>query len=121
MALTLTSPLPVKQVISTSPTSPKLTFILATPLVAPLFLGAIVITRTTTDGISSSMTPGTDATHGGKLLLDVDATTFATLLARGILPFKVVLSYETLTNDVEQIDVLRDGKGAALNVGTTPG
>jgi hypothetical protein len=121
MSLTSTSPLPVKQVISTSPTSPLLTFVLATPLVAPLFLGSIVITRTTTDHLSSSMTPGTDATHPGQLFLDVDATTFSNLRTQAVLPFKVVLSYDTLTNKVTEIDIFRDGKGASLSAGTSPG
>jgi len=116
MALTSTQPLPVKQVIYTSGTSPKLTFILATPYVAPLFIGAIVITRTTTGHFSSSITPGIDATHGGKLFLYVDATTFADLRSQAVVPFKVVLSYDAVTNDVVQIDVIRDVTAVSQDV-----
>src|SRR5882724_4273482 len=107
MALTSTPPLPVKQVIYTSGTSPKLTFIMATPYLAPLFIGTIVITRTTTGHFSSSLTAGTGPTHGGKLLLYVDATTFADIRSQAVVPFSVVLGYDDVTDDVIQIEILR--------------
>jgi hypothetical protein len=108
MALTATQPLPVKQVIYTSSGGGKLTFILATPYLASLYLGSIVITRTTSGHISGTITPGADATHGGKALIYVDATTFADARSQAIVPFKVVLSYDTSSYDIVHFDILRD-------------
>jgi len=112
MSLSSTPPLSVSKVITTASivggTVSKLTLILPAPYQAPLFLAVVIISQSTTGRFSSSLTPGTNATHGGKLYLYVDAATFAVLLAQGVVPFKVVLSYDTNTNDVVQIELVRD-------------
>jgi hypothetical protein len=107
MAFISTQPLPVSRVIYTSSSSGKLTFILTKPL-APLFIGTIVITRTTSGALSSSVTPGADAAHPGKVLLYVDESTFADLRAQAVVPFKVTLSYDDVTLDVVQLELVRD-------------
>jgi hypothetical protein len=108
MALISTQALPVKQVIFTSSGSGKLTFILNTPYLASLFLGTIVLTRVTSGpAISGTIIRGTDATHGGKALLYVDATTFDSAHGQ-VLPFKIVLGYDDVTFDVVQLDFIHD-------------
>lgn len=108
MPLTSTPPMPVSKVISTGSSSAKLTFILSPPYQSPLFIATIIITQSSGEHFSSSLTPGIDKQHGGKLYLYVDAATFAVLQCQAVVPFKVVLSYDTTTDEVVQIDVVRD-------------
>jgi len=108
MSANTTPPLPVKQVIYTSGSSPMLTFILATPYLSELFLGGIVITRTSTGTATDIIVPGTDQAHGGKVSMFVDPTTFADLRAQAIVPFKVVLTYDLSVSDVLRIDIIRN-------------
>jgi hypothetical protein len=107
MALTATQPMPVIQVITTSLTSPKLTFVLDTPYVGPFFLKTIIVTRTAVP-TPNVMVPGASSTSGGKLYLYVDAATMTDLHALGNPPYNLVLSYDTVTSDVVQLDVIRD-------------
>ncbi len=108
MSLTSTPPLPVKQVIYTSSSGGKLTFILATPYLEQFFLGSVVITRATSGYTSGKIDRGADATHGGKASVYVSQPIFADLHAQAIVPFKVVLSYDTVTNDVVDVDIIRE-------------
>lgn len=112
MSLSPTPALPVSKVITTASildgSVTKLTLVFSPLYLAPLFLGAIIISQSTTGRFSSSLSPGPDAKHGGKLYLYVDAATFAILQAQAVVPFKIVLSYDVNTSDVVQLDIVRD-------------
>ena len=107
MALTSTSALSVNQVISPSTTGSKVTFMLAP--VAPLWIGSVAITNSPTGHFSGNLTAGTDAIkHTGKVAIYVDAAAFADIRAHAVMPFQVIVSYNTNTFEVVELELVRD-------------
>jgi hypothetical protein len=105
-ATVVTQPLPVSSIISTYVNSGMLTFVMASPYVPPLHVATIVITRKASGPTSGTIIPGADTTHGGSVLVSVDPATFTALRAQAMLPFRVVVSYDTLTNKVVQLEIV---------------
>jgi hypothetical protein len=113
MALLATQPLPVATITSTSLTSSLLTFTMHTPYLAPFHIGCIIIRRTRIGHTTGSISPGADTTDGGTVRLSVNAATFTALRAKAILPFRVVLNYDTLADKVIGLDILPDPAGVS--------
>ena len=102
MSTSTTPPLTVAGIIPPPLGGSKLTFTLSTPYQATLYLASIVITRATTG--SSKILPGTDPTHGGRVLMYVDASTFTGLCSLAM-PFNVVVAYDSATNKVIELQI----------------
>ena len=116
LAIVTTPLMPVRQVINTSSSSGKLTFIL-TPA-SPLFIGTIVLTKVTSaTPISGTLVRGVDATHPSKILLYVNGATFDAARSH-VLPFKVDLGYDDVTLDVSSTSLTgeRNQEGSATLV-----
>jgi hypothetical protein len=106
MALTSTSPLPVATVIPDTNNSGMLTFILATPPSTPLFLGEIQITRRLSGpNVTGKIAPGTP-TRAGSAFVDMNPTTYASTLAKAVLPFRVILTYDDVTKVVSNLEIV---------------
>jgi hypothetical protein len=106
MALTSTSPLPVATVIPDTTNSGMLTFILATPPITPLFLGDIQITRRLSGpNVTGKIAPGTP-THAGSAFVDMNPATYASTLAKAVLPFRVILTYDDVTKVVSNLEIV---------------
>jgi len=106
MQIVSTVPLPVSRVISTSPSSSQLTFILNPPL-APFNIGTIDITEIPSGAsIAGTFTASADPTQPGEVVLQMDSPTFAAARARAVLPFKAVVRFNAATRKVVKLDFL---------------
>lgn len=111
MAITTTQPLTVTRVNPTTVSSPLVGFTM-TP--APnLFISNIQITRTTTPGVSGTITPGSAASPTGSATISMETTAYADMRALAKVPCKVILHYDTATFHVVQVDIQRS-YGSAL-------
>lgn len=106
MSFTVTQPMSVTKVITTSIYSNKLTFLVKP--VSPLFVNSIVITRSADGQFSSDINAGADAAHPGKVQIYLNDSSFTSLHAQAVLPFKVILTYDDLTLDVIQLELVRE-------------
>jgi len=102
MAITRTAPLPVEEVAHQD--NITLVLSMAAPLPSPLFIGSITVTSGS--ALSGSFVPGT-ASHPGNATLNVGGALFNTLLQTA-LPFKVVLTYDSVRRTISNLNVVVD-------------
>jgi len=97
---------------SATPRGPRLNLVL-TP--SPhSYIGSVSISRST-DPISGTVFPGT-AARPGRALVSVDEVTFAHIYAQAILPCRITLSYDALTHEVLEVEILRGVATAAFEL-----
>lgn len=86
----------------------RLTFYLPQPYIAPLCLGMIIITKKTSGpALVGSVAPG-DSTRFGRVYLDMNEEAFNNTQTQAVIPFKVIISYDSLTLEVFQMEIIRD-------------
>ena len=109
MPVTSTQPLSVKSVNYIASGSVKLYITLSQPLVGPMLLSTITISKKDSGPpITGTIVPA-DATHPvGKVYIDMDGPTFADTRAQANVPCKVVIGYDTTTYAVVQLEILRE-------------
>lgn len=79
-----------------------------------LYIGSISISRGPVP-ISGTIFQGSP-TRAGRVLVSVDATTFSELYAQAVMPCRVSLSYDSLSFEILQIEILRGISTAALEL-----
>jgi hypothetical protein len=108
MPITSTPPLSVRSVGLTVINGITLTFNLSQPFIAPLCLSTILISKKTSGpDIAGKVVPG-DNTHTGRVYIDMNEATYTETKLQAVIPFRVIVSYDSLTLQVASLEVLRD-------------